>query len=155
VVIDTSSLIYLSKIELLHTTALALHLMTVPKVVKAFGSLSDFQPIKLIDLKKIDKKNEELDSYLVEIAKNLQLPIVSEDKKMLMQAKRSGLAFFNTLMIMNFLIFKKVINQTEYQAALVRLREEAYYDEAIFEYGKKIYEKVIEKNMDTAFKSTS
>ena len=129
--------------------------MTIPEVVKEFGSLSEYKHIELLDLKEVEKDNKDSDLYLVETAKHLQLTIFSEDKKILMQAKRSNLSFFNTLMIMNFLIYKKVINQTEYQAALDQLREEAYYDETVFEYGKKVYEKIIEKNMETDLKSTS
>jgi len=65
-----------------------------------------------------------------------------------MQAKHIDLPFFNTLMIMNFLIYKKVINQTRYNAALDLLQDEAYYDAFIFKYGKMVYKRIIETNRD-------
>jgi hypothetical protein len=116
-------------------------------VVKEFGSLSEFQQIELIDLKEIKNDNEDPDPYLIKTAKYLKLPVISEDKKILMQAKRLGLAFFNTLMIMNFLIYKKIINHTEYQTALDWLKNEAYYDKRIFEYGEHVFERITELNL--------
>ncbi len=120
--------------------------MTVPEVVKEFGSLSELKNIELLDLKEVEKDNKDSDLYLIETAKSLHLPIISEDKKILMQAKRLGLAFFNTLMIMNFLIYKRVINQADYQTALDQLQNEAYYDKNIFEYGEHVFERIIKLN---------
>ncbi|MCK5852464.1 hypothetical protein KAH27_05485 [bacterium] len=145
--IDTSSIIYLNKINLLSASSQKLHLMTIPGVVEEFGSLSELKYIKVINIKEIHSVKQDTDQNLLETAKYFQLPIISEDKKILMQAKHIGLSFFNTLMIMNFLIYKKVINQTAYQAAHDQLREEAYYDETIFEYGKKVYKKIMNNNL--------
>ena len=120
--------------------------MTVPGVFEEFGSLSDLKKIELIDINEVLKFKQETDRHLIETAKYIQVPVITEDKKILMQAKRTGLPFFNTLMVMNFLIYKKVISQTDYQTALDKLQGEAYYDAIIFEYGKKVYEGIIEKN---------
>ena len=119
--------------------------MTVPGVVKELGSLSEFEQIELIELREVIIGKKDTDCHLVETAKYLQLPIISEDKKILMQAKRSGLPFFNTLMIMNFLMYKEAINKTEYQASLALLQDKAHYDAFIFEYGKMVYERITEK----------
>ena len=120
--------------------------MTIPGVVEEFGSLSELKYIKVINIKEIHSVKQDTDQNLLETAKYFQLPIISEDKKILMQAKHMGLSFFNTLMIMNFLIYKKVINQAEYQTALEKLQNEAYYDKIIFEYGKTVFERIMDKN---------
>ena len=48
---------------------------------------------------------------------------------------------------MNFLIYKKFINQTDYQTALNQLQNEAYYDKNIFEYGKQVFKRITELNL--------
>lgn len=144
--IDTSSLIYLSKIRILSVAAQTLRLMTVPGVIKEFGSVKEIERIEIVELNEIQTVKEDTDLHLVETAKHLRLPLISEDKQMLMQAKRSGLPFFNTLMVMNFLAYKNVIDPAMYQDALLLLQDEAYYDAFIFEYGKMVYEKITEKN---------
>ncbi|MBC2716409.1 MAG: hypothetical protein HF978_13980 [Desulfobacteraceae bacterium] len=120
--------------------------MTIPGVVKEFGTSAELERVELIEIKEIITKKKDTDQSLIETAKHFQQPIISEDKKMLKQAKRSSLPFFNTLMIMNFLIYKKVINQADYIAALDLLQDEAYYNAFIFEYGKMVYERITEKN---------
>lgn len=122
--------------------------MTVPGVVNEFGSLKEFDVIELIDLKEMVIEKKDTDRHLVETAKYLQVPVISEDKKILMHANRGNLPFFNTLMIMNFMIYKNVISMAEYQAGLDLLQEEAYYDAFIFEYGKMVLERIIEKKSD-------
>jgi|AntAceMinimDraft_16_1070373.scaffolds.fasta_scaffold55480_1 hypothetical protein len=118
--------------------------MTVPGVVKEFGSLSELKHIEVINIKEIISVKQDTDRHLIDAAEYLQLPIISEDKKILMQAKRIGLSFFNTLMIMNFLIYKKIINQAAYQVSLDLLQDQAYYDKVIFDYGKKVFKRITE-----------
>jgi len=135
----------LNKIKLLSAASQKLHLMTIPGVVEEFGSLSELKHIEVINIKEIKGVKQDTDRHLIDAAKYLQLPIISEDKKILMQAKHIGLSFFNTLMIMNFLIYKKIINQADYQTALEKLQDEAYYDKTIFEYGKSVFETIMGK----------
>ena len=143
--IDTSSLIYLSNTNLLTAASRAIQLKTISNVVKEFGSLSEIKDIEIIELREVINEKKDTDRRLMETAMHLRLPIISEDKKMLMRAKRSGLPFFNTLMIMNFLIYKNVIKQEAYQASLDLLRKKAYYNAFIFEYGKIVFESITEK----------
>lgn len=145
VLIDTSSLIYLSHINLLHITSAALRLMTIAGVVNEFGKSEAFENIEIIVSEKIQEKNKPTDLCLTETAKTLRLPVISEDKKILMAAKRVGLPFFNTLMIMNFLVYKQVIDRRQYKDALHLLQGRAFYDASVFEYGKSVFEKITEK----------
>lgn len=107
-IIDTSSLIYLSKTDLLDETAKTLQLMTVKGVVKEIGPLFYLKNIEIINLEK-KKDTVNADRQVVEAAKHLKIPVISEDKKVLMSAKKANLPYFNSLMILNFLIYKGVI----------------------------------------------
>ena len=136
--IDTSSVIYLHKINLLDIAARTLQLSTVPGVVDEFGSLSVFENIDVVELKEIITAKRETDDHLIKTAAILDLPVISEDRKILMQAKKIGLPYFNTLMIMNLLIYKNKIDEGQYRSALDILQNDAYYDAFIFEYGKLV-----------------
>jgi hypothetical protein len=142
-VIDTSSLIYLKKINLLWKTVQTIGLITVSGVKDEFGSSDIFTHIEIIELNEI-KTN--VDRQIMRTAANLRLPVISEDKKILMAAANSGLPFFNTLMIMNFLIYKKEIDHQGYNTALQLLRKKAYYEGFIFDFGRAVYEKIMEKD---------
>ena len=142
-VIDTSSLIYLKKINLLWKTVQTIGLITVSGVKDEFGSSDIFTHIEIIELNEI-KTNT--DRQIMQTAADLRLPVISEDKKILMAAANSGLPFFNTLMIMNFLIYKKEIDHQGYNTALQLLRKKAYYEGFIFDFGRAVYEKIMEKD---------
>ena len=141
-VIDTSSLIYLKKINCLRKTSRIIGLITVSGVTDEFGSSDIFNQLEIIELKEIEKNT---DRQIIQVAADLRLPVISEDKKILMAAASAGLPFFNTLMIMNFLIYKNEMDLQEYHAALHRLRKEAYYEGFIFDFGNAVYEKIMEQ----------
>jgi hypothetical protein len=142
-VIDTSSLIYLKKINLLRKTVHTIGLITVSGVQDEFGPSDIFNHIEIIELN--ETKNN-TDRQIVQVAEDLRLPVISEDKKILMAAGNSGLPFFNTLMIMNFLIYKNKIDYYQYHVSLNLLRKEAYYEAFIFDFGNAVYKKIMEQH---------
>lgn len=141
--IDTASLIYLSKIRLLHICSQTIRLMTIPEVAAEFGLPGDLEPIKVVEIEwKMGESadpDQETDQRLLRAADFLRLPVISEDKQVLMEAKRRGLPYFNTLMIMNFLIFKKAIDGKIYETALEILQKKAYYSAFVFNFGQRVY----------------
>ena len=88
--------------------------MTIPAVVKEFGSPAEIQKIEVVEAVDAARAAVDTDQALIRAAEAYGLPLVSEDKKILMAARRLGLPYFNTLMIMNFLIFKKAITPQTY-----------------------------------------
>jgi len=147
-VIDTSSLIYLSRLNLLKETISALHLVSVPGVKKEYGN--EFEQLEYINISDEGGYAEgsvKTDIQIIETARIFQIPVISEDKKILKQAEMLGLYYYNSLMIMNFLIFKGKIDDIVYKMALTRLQAFAHYSPAVFKYGQTVYEQVqSEKN---------
>lgn len=143
--IDTASLIYLSKINLLSTCSQTMRLLTIPEVAAEFGSPRELKVVEIIESKNKIKDPADTDQRLLRAADFLRLPVISEDKKVLMGAKRLGLPFFNTLMIMNFLLFKKAVDDKTYQTALEILKKKAYYNAFVFDYGNRVYSLLINK----------
>jgi hypothetical protein len=50
--------------------------MTVPGVVKEFGSLSELKHIEVINIKEIISVKQDTDRHLIDAAEYLQLPII-------------------------------------------------------------------------------
>ena len=139
-IIDTSSVIYLSTIDLLKATTKNLHLITVAGVVKETGEDALFKNIEIVDIFSKTDARTDTDQCVVNMAVHLKIPVISEDKKVLMNAKRAGLAYFNSLMILNFLLYKGVIQKDFYGKSLHRLKQSAHYSEDVYRFGKTVYE---------------
>ncbi len=138
-VIDTSSLIYLDKIKLLHETRTALELITVPGVVKEFQQKARIQEWAAIRVHPVDCGNGcTTDSALLAAAKALTLPVISEDRQLLMKARAAEIPYFNTLMIIFFLLYRKTIPIDVCEAAVDHLERTARYDTRIFDYGRRV-----------------
>ena len=58
----------------------------------------------------IDIRDTTADKQLLDLAQSLHLPVISEDRKILMSASRNGITFYNSLMILNFLLYNKSID---------------------------------------------
>ena len=141
-VIDTSSLIYLQEIEMLRLTANWLQLWTIPAVVRELGGSENDYPVHLIDPDTVRKGPESVDQALCRVAAELQMPVISEDRQILMRTRALNLPFFNTLMVLNFLFYKDSLDLSTYQTALARLRSIARYSSKIYEFGGKVFTEI-------------
>ena len=139
-IIDTSSVIYLSKTDLLKATAKTLHLITVAGVVNETGDDVLFKHIEIVDVFSNVDARTDTDQCVVNMAVHLKIPVISEDKKVLMNAKAAGLAYYNSLMILNFLLYKGVIQKDSYGKPLHRLKQSAHYSAEVYRLGKMVYE---------------
>jgi hypothetical protein len=142
-VIDTSSLIYLSKIDLLDETASILNLMTVQDVVKEVSLPCYLKNVEIVNFEK-KKKAVDTDQQLVKTAEHLNIPVISEDKKVLMSAKKICLPYFNTLMMINFLFFKNVISEKRAEELFKSLKNVSYYSDEVWDYGRMIYQYILD-----------
>ncbi len=141
-IIDTSSLIYLQEIDLLAVTGWWIKLWTVPGVVREFGAAAAECPIHVIDINNSADWTDSTDDMLCRAAAYRQMPIISEDRQILMRAKKANLPYFNTLMVLNFLLYKNAINLLEYQAILDRLKATARYSAKIYEFGAQVFAEI-------------
>jgi hypothetical protein len=82
------------------------------------------------------------DQKLITIALELRWPVISEDKNILMHVERTNLPYFNALMMLNFLLFRRRIDLRSHALYLERLKQCAWYSPPVWEYGKEIYNTV-------------
>ncbi|MDA3810370.1 MAG: hypothetical protein PF518_08585 [Spirochaetaceae bacterium] len=142
IVIDASSLIYHLKVGILGFLAAEMILISSEQVIEEVGW--PHLPVMGFTLDNSTLTNDET---IVELAKLKKLPVLSEDKEVLLNAKNHGLSYYNSLMMLNYLLLKKRISLLEYPEYLHRLIDISHYSEDILEYGNRI-KNVIEKKLD-------
>jgi hypothetical protein len=79
------------------------------------------------------------DQKFLTIALKLRWPVVSEDKSILLHMQRSTLPYFNSLMMLNFLLFRKRIDLKVHAVYFKRLKKFVWHSPQVWEFGKNIY----------------
>ncbi len=145
-VIDSSSLIYLSKLGLMEKTATVVRLMA-PEMVFAETGMEPGLIEKIDNLKK--DKTTTADRQVLNLALQEQCAVVSDDKKILHRAEQNGLDYFNALMLVLLLFGRNRLTAKETSLKLEQLKHIARYHIEIWDYGQKIFETMAEKRMKT------
>ena len=131
--IDASSIIYIDRADFLATLASSIKLFSIPEILAETGPVSG--NIKPLIYNKSSSSN---DQKLISCALDLSLPLISEDKKILMAMKRAEKSFFNSLMMLNFLLYHRRIQHQQYIQYHLALKKFARYSDDIWQYGAKI-----------------
>ena len=134
VLIDASSIIYMDRAKILVLLASSIRLFSIQEILTETGPVS--KRIKPLIHKKASSSN---DQKLVSCALELDLPVISEDKKILMAMKRAGKPFFNSLMMLNFLLYRRRIQNQQYIQYHLALKKFARYSDDIWEYGAAVH----------------
>jgi hypothetical protein len=132
--IDASSIIYMHKAGFLTELADTMNLYSLPEIVAEAG-FTDLN-IRLVTCTSSSSSH---DQKLLTIALKLRWPVVSEDKSILLHMQRSKLPYFNSLMMLNFLLFRKRIDLKSHAVYFKRLKKFAWYSPQVWEFGKNIY----------------
>ena len=114
-------------------TARCIQLHTPESCLKETG----FSGLSVI-VHRIDIRSATADMQLLDLAQSLHLPVISEDRKILMSASRNGITFYNSLMILNFLLYNKSIGTGKFMVFLKQLTGIARYSEKVLLFGKEI-----------------
>ena len=132
-VADTCTLIYLERINLLVTAGRSFRLLVPPDVVQEFG-----HPLPgCITCGKTCIGDA--DQAVLQLAHERHVPVLSEDRQLLMSSRRLGLNYYNTLMILLALLLQQKISLEEYQRAYSCLREIARYSSAVWQVGEEVF----------------
>jgi len=131
---DASSIIYMDRADFLELLASSIRLFSIPEIISETGSVS--KRIRPFIYNRTASSN---DQKLVSCALDLDLPIISEDKKILMSMKRSNRPFYNSLMMLNFLLYRRRINNQQYIQYHLALTKFARYSDDIWEYGANVH----------------
>ena len=128
--IDASSIIYARKAGFIKILQSTLELMTIPEVMAEAGG--DEGGIETIHCR---SSFTTVDEKLVHCALQNNLPVISEDKKILSKLKQTHLPYFNALMMLNFLCSVKAIDRDQYSHYHTKLQKIAWYSPKIWCYG--------------------
>ena len=139
--IDASSMIYLLKIGLLGSLAAEVELVSPPGVIAE----TDWPhlPVRAIGIDEEENGPFTNDESLVILARERNCPVLSEDYEVLMDARDSGLDYYNTLMMLNYLLLKGRIGRDEYPGYLGRLKECSHYSQMVLDEGALVHKEVL------------
>ena len=65
--------------------------------------------------------------------------MISEDKKILRAMQRAEAPYYNSLMMLNFLLFSQKIDDAGYRRYYSTLQNIARYSETVWKFGRDIY----------------
>ena len=131
--IDASSIIYIDKAGFLGILAAAIGLYSIQEVMSETGPVSE--RIQAVSHRETSASN---DQKLISCAINLNLALISEDKKILMAMKRANRSYFNSLMMLNFLLYRRQISKQQYERYHMELKKIARYSEKVWQYGASV-----------------
>jgi hypothetical protein len=132
--IDASSMIYHLKTGLLGSLAAEVRLISTKQVIAEVG-----WPHLPVTSYMLEEEATSNDESLLFLARREGLPLLSEDKEILKNARDEGMDYYNTLMMLNYLFMKKRITAEEYPEYLERLKDCSHYSQAILDYGDAVY----------------
>ncbi|MDY0390980.1 MAG: hypothetical protein RBQ88_08675 [Desulfobulbus oligotrophicus] len=133
-VVDTSTLIYLHRLEVLPIAACSFSLLLIPGVVSEYGGCP--QGCRQIE----SVSTGTTDEQLCRTAQLLKQPVLSEDRRVLQQADALELPFYNTLMLVIALCIQHRLPFSAYPDIRHQLSTFARYSTAVIGVGDAVYE---------------
>jgi hypothetical protein len=135
--IDASTIIYAHKAGFLRAAAEALDLMSTERVLSEAGYQEPLiRPVR----EGPDMDRLSADEGLVAVALDLGVPVISDDKRILIAAKAGGLDRFNAVMVLHLLYLRGRISIREHAECQQSLREFAWYSGWIWEFGRQCFD---------------
>ncbi|MDC7224177.1 MAG: hypothetical protein PQJ60_10585 [Spirochaetales bacterium] len=145
-VIDACSIIYLLKTGVFESLASLLPLLTTDEVYRETGwPLTGGKPRLPLRLYPAPPEARSHDQGLFLLARERNLPLISEDKEVLLWAEEAGLPYYNSLMMLIFLCYKGRISREDLFLYRERLLGEAHYGRGIVKRGEEFFRLLCEK----------
>jgi hypothetical protein len=130
---DTSTLIYLERLDLLSLAARSFSLRLIPQVTTEYGA--NPQQTVLVPVTGPGTTDE----LLCRTAQILGIPVLSEDKQVLRRARMLGLSFYNTLMLLLALCAQGYLSIADFPPLRDRLCSFARYGPEVVAIGDAVY----------------
>ena len=130
---DTSTLIYLERLSLLESVVDAYRIGIIPQVAREYRTM----PPGAVPL--ASTGSDPADLALCRVAKSLNLPVLSEDKKVLRAARAQGLLHYNTLMIVLILCVQERMDLAAFAGIRGRLLQFAHYSGQVVAAGDVLF----------------
>lgn len=132
--IDSSSIIYSIKAEVLEVLCETVQLQTVPGVATEVGV-----PIPDISVVPAGSPGMPVDDQLIAAAGQSGIPVISEDRKLLMKADDRGIDNYNMLVILELMLLRGNISLVEWDSARKRLLAAAHYGAWVVHAGQQLH----------------
>ena len=133
--IDTSSIIYSQKAGFFSILSRTIQLYSIPEVI----SETEKQVPGVVLLQHSGSPSLSTDQKLISCALENKLAMISEDKSILRAMQRAEAPYYNSLMMLNLLLFSHRIDDDSYRRYYSALENFARYSEAVWEFGEHIY----------------
>jgi N-acetylglutamate synthase-like GNAT family acetyltransferase len=83
------------------------------------------------------------DEKLIDCALVLNLPVISEDRKILLRLDRKKVPYFNALMMLNYLLYNGDISFESHSVFFKNLRSVSRYSDSVLAFSKEIYRHIV------------
>jgi hypothetical protein len=133
--IDTSSIIYSQKAGFFSILSRTIQLYSIPEVI----SETEQQVPGIVLLQHSGSPSLSTDRKLISCALENKLAMISEDKSILAAMQRAEAPYYNSLMMLNLLLFSHRIDDDSYRRYYSALENFARYSRAVWEFGRDIY----------------
>jgi len=140
--IDASSMIVCNKAEILDALAATCTLYTIQPVVDETG-YSD-APVLLQPVPAAGTAATVDDLLFAAVLKE-QLPLISEDRTLLVKAADHGLAYYNALMMLNLLLLRRRLTPAAYSEHARLLQRATRYSAEVQHFGQAVYRQILKQ----------
>jgi hypothetical protein len=137
--IDASSIITIKKAGFFSELSEAVALYSLKEIIEETGY--DDLPLSLLEAGTETASNDE---KLISCALREKIPVISEDRKILMAMKNKNIPYYNALMMLHFLLFKKKLDAKTHLACQNRLKKTARYGGDVLKFAGNVYRAVAE-----------
>ena len=129
--IDTSSVIYITKAGYFLDLAQTIKLYTIPEVIGELGT-----PEPSIEVLTSSEECTTTDQKLLHCAIKKNKPVISEDSRILKMMKLRGITYYNALSILIFLHYRDILSIDEFMEKKRALEKIARYSPWVWRYGE-------------------
>ena len=130
--VDASSIIYMVKAGFFELAAENLELHSTQQVIEETG----YQRIRVRTLEAIDLPP---DRSLLHYAERLKWPVITEDKGIIKDLQARQLRFFNALLVLEYLSFRKLLGPEDYSRCSIQLLACAHYGCEIIKFARAVH----------------
>jgi len=137
-VIDSSSAICMADAGFFDAVAKAVRLYTVPEVLEETGfpwmaNLAHAEPVPAASA----------DDAVLALAKNKTIPLISEDRKLLLKTAKHGIVFYNSIMMLHMLLYRGAVSDSEHRCFQQKLLKRTRYSDAVLSYAGEVHQAVM------------
>lgn len=135
--IDASSIIYMMKAGFFDCLADNVNLYSPEQILGEAG----YRDLKIQPIGGCAQLRS-ADESLLHCAALRKYPVITEDRGIIRQLAKDKIAYFNALMMLEFIFFRGLITPEKHSAHLQKLLQYAWYSPEIVRFGKAVHRRL-------------